>query len=210
VDVVEDHGNRGKREYLTISETLVEVRKQCLPRHLNHNHTLFGGDILKWMEQTALYTAQRFTGNKSMMTLSMNRISFTQPITTRDILDMRATVVYVRKYVLEVEVRASVDREGDRRSMRASHTGFFEILNMDSIGFKTPITVGIKLSNDCPQDLLTYQKAKVRFLFERHHRAENNNSNSVHSNQAPVSELERARAGLDELDDDTQRKHYLS
>jgi len=195
----------GKREFLSISDTVVEVRKQCLPRHLNHNQTLFGGDILKWMEQTALYTAQRFTGNNEMMTLSMNRVSFTQPIMTSDILDMRACVVYVRKYVLEVEVQASVDRSGDRRNMRASHTGYFEILNMDSIGFKTPISVGIKLSDDNPQDLLRYQMAKTRFLFERQQQQLASTSEG-----RALSELERARTGLDENDDDQHRKHYLS
>mmetsp|Transcript_11402 Transcript_11402/g.23088 ORF Transcript_11402/g.23088 Transcript_11402/m.23088 type:complete len:328 (+) Transcript_11402:401-1384(+) len=161
---VEEDTNKEKREFLTIPETEVIVRKQSLPRHLNHNNTIFGGDILKWMEQTATYAARRFTGNSHVLTISMNRVSFKHPLTHRDVVDMRAYVVYVRTYVLEVEVLAYLDRIDAQIN---SHVGHFTILNLDPLGFKRPIVVGIRLRDEDPEQLKRYEKAKRRFHFNR-------------------------------------------
>mmetsp|Transcript_35592 Transcript_35592/g.36297 ORF Transcript_35592/g.36297 Transcript_35592/m.36297 type:complete len:372 (+) Transcript_35592:37-1152(+) len=165
-DVLDQSFHDNKREHLSIAQTQVEVRKQCLPRHLNPNQTLFGGDILIWMEQVATYTAKRFTGNEHMITLTMDRVSFTQPITMRDVLEMKAYVVYVRNYLLQVQVTAFVDKVGNRSDLKLSHTGFFEILNLDSLGFKRPIMTGINLNSATQEELHMYNNAKKRFYFQ--------------------------------------------
>lgn len=41
-----------KDEYVTISDTTIELRNWFLPRHLNINQTVFGGDLLTWMVRT--------------------------------------------------------------------------------------------------------------------------------------------------------------
>ncbi|KAA8498427.1 Acyl-coenzyme A thioesterase 11 [Porphyridium purpureum] len=179
-----------RRELLTIPETKVVIRKQSMPRNLNHSQTLFGGDILLWMEQAAVYAGKRFTQNEHMLTLTMNRLSFTQPIFVEDVIEMHARVVYVRKYILEVEVTCFVDRQKAIKLV-PSHTGYFTLLNLDPLGMKRPICTGLKFSDDDQESLLTYKKAKDRFLFEQKH--------MMAQAQAP-SELNRVLSAADEAD----------
>ncbi|RLN32775.1 hypothetical protein BBJ28_00023839 [Nothophytophthora sp. Chile5] len=46
-----------KSDYVSISDTEIEVRNLFLPRNLNINNTVFGGDLLTWMDRAALYCA---------------------------------------------------------------------------------------------------------------------------------------------------------
>eukprot|EP01086_Lenisia_limosa_P011390 TRINITY_DN3719_c0_g1_i1.p1 TRINITY_DN3719_c0_g1~~TRINITY_DN3719_c0_g1_i1.p1 ORF type:complete len:102 (-),score=14.58 TRINITY_DN3719_c0_g1_i1:208-513(-) len=56
------------------------------------------------MDQVATFTAKRFTGNNSLITVSMNRIAFKKPITKYHVVELVARVVFVRAFELEVEV----------------------------------------------------------------------------------------------------------
>jgi len=155
-----------------------------------------------------VYCAKRFTqnyGHGDMLTLCMNRVSFTQPITPKDILEMRASVVYVRKFILEVEVICYVDRKGAGKpeDMIRSHTGHFTVLNVDSIGFKIPIAVGVKIDAKDGENLERYKRAKDRFLFDITHPSRN-------AETLPL-ELRRTLSADDEKDDDVAgRKFYLN
>lgn len=164
---VEEDLNRAKREWLTPAETIVKVRRMFMPRHLNVLGTIFGGDILLWMDRVATYTARLFTRNRHAVTLAMNRILFRQPIFATDLVEMTARVVYVRHYTLEVEVEVSLLRDGETLS---SHSGHFTVLNYDESGFKRPIITGLRLSEDDPESLLRYRLARERYHFWRAHR----------------------------------------
>jgi acyl-CoA thioesterase 11/acyl-coenzyme A thioesterase 9 len=157
---VEEPFNREKREWLTPAETEIELRRQFLPRNLNQRGTIFGGDVLLWMDRIATYTARHFTGNRNMITLAMNRIFFKHPIASLDWVTMTARVVYVRRYTLEVEIAVSLQHLDGSRT--ASHSGSFTVLSYDEAGFKRPITTGLKLDDADQQGLRAYEKAKAR------------------------------------------------
>jgi hypothetical protein len=38
-----------KSVYIPVSETVIEVQNSFLPKHLNRNGTIFGGEVLSWM-----------------------------------------------------------------------------------------------------------------------------------------------------------------
>jgi len=164
---IEDPLNLGKREYFTIKQTEVVTRRQFLPRHVNHHNTIFGGDILLWMDSVATYTARNFTRSPYMKTISMNRIFFKKPLYISDIVEMRARVVYVRTYVLEVEINVNLERANGEKLL--SHSGFFTILNADETWMKQRINNGLKLEDDDQESLKSYLKAKERFTFWRDH-----------------------------------------
>ncbi len=168
---VEDPLNREKREHVSPRDTVVTVRRVFMPRHLNVLGTIFGGDILHWMDRVATYTARLFTRNRNMVTLSMNRIFFRQPIFATDLVEMTARVVYVRRFTLEVEIDVALVRADGSRV--ASHSGYFTVLNYDESGFKRPVITGLRLGDDDPEGLLRYHLARQRHWFwERHRRGE--------------------------------------
>ena len=165
---VEEPFNRAKEDFRTPAETAVEVRRQFLPRNQNQQGTIFGGDLLLWMDRVATYTARQFTRNPHMVTLAMNRIFFKQPISSLDLVRMRSRVVYVRNYTLEVEIDVSVQRLNGEEA--PSHSGFFTVLNFGEAGLKQPVVTGLKLDDGDQQSLRAYQKAKLRHQLWREER----------------------------------------
>lgn len=163
---VEDPLNQDKREYLAPAETVVKVRRMFMPRNQNILGTIFGGDILLWMDRVATYAARLFTRNRHVVTLAMNRIIFKQPIFASDLVELTARIVYVRRYTLEVEIEVTLERDG--RTI-VSHSGYFTVLNYDESGFKRPVITGLRLSEDDPDSLLRYLQARERHRFWREH-----------------------------------------
>jgi len=166
-DLFTDGSNGEKREHMAIAETEVVVRKQMLPRHNNHLNIIFGGDMLRWMLGVATFTAKRFSGNRNMIVVSMNRIDFKQSIKPEHVVEMHARVVNVRRFVLEVEIEACVDKSFEGQGVLPSHAGYFIILSLDELGFRREIVVGLKLSDDDQDGLRRYAKAKFRREFDR-------------------------------------------
>ncbi|MDH5752332.1 MAG: hypothetical protein OEZ59_07945 [Deltaproteobacteria bacterium] len=165
VEEVEEQFNRDKSEYLSPERTEVRVRRLFMPRNLNVLGTIFGGDILLWMDRVATQTARQFTRNRNVITLAMNRIFFRQPIFTTDMVEMVARVVYVRRYTLEVAVNVTLQR-ADGTELE-SHSGYFTVLNYDEAGFKRPIITGLRLDEKDQQGLKQYYLARLRHNFWR-------------------------------------------
>ena len=164
---VQESTNAEKREFLTPEETVINLRRVFLPRNTNILGTIFGGDILIWMDRVATYCARRFARNRNMVTLAMNRIVFEQPIFTTDLVEMSARVVYVRRFTLEVEIDVWLQRMDGSRVR--SHGGYFTVLNYDEVGLKRPILAGLRLSESDQDGLRRFAQAKNRYHFWKEH-----------------------------------------
>lgn len=166
-DVLGASKAKNKREFLSVEESKVVVRKQMLPRHNNHLNIIFGGDVLRWMLSVAIFTARRFTGNKNMINTSMNRVDFKQPIKPIHVVEMHARIVNVQDFVLEVEIEAFVDKTMEGIGVVSSHAGYFSMVNLDELGFRRPIMVGLRLSDDDQDGLRRCAKALARRDFDK-------------------------------------------
>lgn len=50
-----------------------------VPKHLNSNGTLFGGEVMQWLDEVALINATRYTRQR-MITVKIEQVSFLKPI----------------------------------------------------------------------------------------------------------------------------------
>lgn len=65
---------------------LMNHRKLVLPEHMNDQGSLFGGYLLKWLDEFAYITANlEFPGNR-LVTIALNNVEFKHPIHCGQIL----------------------------------------------------------------------------------------------------------------------------
>lgn len=84
----------------------IEETRQCkvvFPGTLNDHETVFGGLIMKWMDEVAYITATRYT-RKKMVTVSVDSVRFLKPIQQGTIVELIGRVIHAGKVKLEVKV----------------------------------------------------------------------------------------------------------
>jgi len=113
-------------------------RKLVLPEHMNDQGSLFGGYLLKWLDEFAYITASlEFPGNR-FVTIALNNVEFKHPILCGQIL--RFAISRVRLGVTSVEYLVEVFGE---KSASAGEQVLFAtditFVNVTDKGAKQPI-----------------------------------------------------------------------
>ncbi|PTA50460.1 acyl-CoA thioesterase [Shewanella morhuae] len=91
-----------------INQSEARVIKAVFPAITNHHNTLFGGEALAWMDETAFIAATRFC-RKTLVTVSSDRIDFKKPIPAGTLAELIARVIHVGNTSLKVEVNIYVE-----------------------------------------------------------------------------------------------------
>ncbi|KAJ9438661.1 hypothetical protein DIPPA_03328 [Diplonema papillatum] len=150
-------------------ETTLVMRRLFLPRHLNFNNTIFGGDVLEWMETGAIHCAMNFVGHRDIITIAMNRVEFILPIVITDWVELHTQVVYVSDYTVHVEVRITKEASCGPASV-TSHVGNFVCMPISShTGRKKKVMTGLAIESDDVDSLRKHHAAKVRYDFWKKH-----------------------------------------
>ncbi len=112
-------------------------RKLVLPEHMNSQGSLFGGYLLKWLDEFAYITAQlEFPGHR-FVTIAMNNVEFRHPIACGQILRFSVNRGRLGTTSVGYDVQVFEDREGpDDRVLFATQVTF---VNLDAAGNKAPI-----------------------------------------------------------------------
>ncbi len=106
VDSLELHREDVIRQRMDMSES--RVIKAVFPAILNNHNTLFGGEALAWMDETAFIAATRFC-RKPTVTVSSDKIDFKKPIPAGTMAELIARVIYVGNTSMKVEVNIYVE-----------------------------------------------------------------------------------------------------
>ena len=77
--------------------------RMVMPSSLNDNGNLFGGNALKWMDEVAYITAQRYARMK-MVTIAVGKVNFRKAITSGTMVELIGRVVEVGNVKLTVSV----------------------------------------------------------------------------------------------------------
>ena len=113
------------------------VFKTVFPNTTNHYDTLFGGTAMQMMDEVAFMTATRFC-RKKVVTVSSDRIDFTQPIPAGTIIELIGTVVKVGNTSLQIKVDVYVEEMySEKRELAIS--GVFTFVAIDEN--KNPVKV---------------------------------------------------------------------
>ena len=84
-----------------IEESLTEQQYLICPAHINHYGRLFGGQLLKWIDELAGIVAIRHCG-ATVTTAAIDNLQFRAPAYTGDMIVLRGLVTCVGRTSMEV------------------------------------------------------------------------------------------------------------
>jgi acyl-CoA hydrolase len=120
-----------------IKQSDTRIFKAVFPNTTNHYDTLFGGKAMQLMDEVAFITATRFSRQR-MVTISSDKIDFTQPIPAGTIIELFGRVIHVGNTSLKVRVEVWVERmyeEGREKAISGTFT--FVAIDID----KKPVKI---------------------------------------------------------------------
>lgn len=161
-DEVDCHINRGKPMHVKIDDTKQVAHRIFFSSFLNNNNTVFGGELMAWMERHAVHCGRSLTGNRHVFCIGMHSVAFPEPVFATDWVRLEARVIYVRNTTMEVDVTLRAERRGEAGVV--TNKASFVLINTNDIGMKVDIPMGIALNEQTPQeDLQLFMEAKERY-----------------------------------------------
>jgi len=105
---------RGKRP----SESEMTTARLMMPMDANVMGNVFGGAIMRYMDEAAAVVAWRHAG-KNVVTASIDRMNFFAPVYVGNLLILKAAVNYVGTTSMEVGVRIEASDPSTRKGIHA-------------------------------------------------------------------------------------------
>jgi len=86
-----------------ISDSMTEQQYLVCPAHINHYGRLFGGNLLKWIDELAGIVAIRHCG-ALVTTAAIDNLQFQAPAYQGDMVVLKGWVTYVGRTSMEIRV----------------------------------------------------------------------------------------------------------
>lgn len=111
-----------------VRESRHETSELMMPHHANNLGHVFGGVMLSMMDKTAAVAAFRHC-RTSVVTASIDRVDFREPIHVGDLVVMQASVNFVGRTSMEVGVRVEAEEllTGRRRHTNSCYLTFVAV-----------------------------------------------------------------------------------
>ena len=138
-------------------DSAVEMNELVLPTHTNALGTIFGGQIMAWIDICAGMCAMRHARTQCV-TASMDALDFVAPVRLGEFVNLKGMVNFVGRTSLEVGVRVAAEdpRTGERRHTASAYLTFVAIAPDG-----TPVPVP-PLAPSTPSERLRYEEANAR------------------------------------------------
>ena len=149
-----------------VSDSLPEQQYLICPAHINHYGRLFGGQLLKWIDELAGIVAIRHCGS-TVTTAAIDNLQFQAPAYTGDMIVLRGMVTYVGRTSMEVRVdtyRESLD--GQREMINRAY------IDMVAINCKGQPEEVPQLLLETDEQRSEYEAAQKRKLLRKQRRQE--------------------------------------
>ena len=144
---------RGKRP----AESEMTTARLMMPTDANVMGNVFGGSIMKYMDEIAAMVAWRHAGT-NVVTASIDRMNFYAPVYVGSVLVLKAAVNYVGTTSMEIGVRIEAM---DPSSGKGTHTGscYLTYVALDAKGRPTAIP---PLVATTPEERRRFKEALAR------------------------------------------------
>ena len=126
-----------KQNVKTPAHSAVETRYLLMPHQANPQGTAFGGVIVAWIDMVASMAAQRHCC-REVVTVSIDSLSFKEPIHIGDHVILKAMVNYVGRTSMEVGVQVTREDPTTNQKMTAT-TAHLTFVALDAN--KNPVPV---------------------------------------------------------------------
>ncbi len=124
---------RGKKP----SDSEMTTARLMMPTDANVLGNVFGGAIMRYMDEAAAIVAWRHAG-KNVVTASIERMNFFAPVYVGNLLILKASVNFVGTTSMEIGVRIEAQ---DPKTRKGTHTGscYLTYVALDEKGKPTPV-----------------------------------------------------------------------
>jgi len=99
-----------------VQDSLTEQQYIVRPSHINHYGRLFGGELLKWIDEVAGIVAIRHAGN-TVTTAAIDNLQFKAPAYQGEVVVLRGMVTYVGRSSMEIRVDTYREELDGKRTM---------------------------------------------------------------------------------------------
>lgn len=138
-------------------ESFVSMTELVLPNDTNTLNSLMGGRLMHWMDIVSAISAQKHS-NCTVVTASVDNISFKHPIRLGHVVTLRANVT--RAFNTSMEVRIYVEAEDIPSGKKIdSNSAYFTFVAVDASG--KPVEVP-EIEPETPEDVALYDGALRR------------------------------------------------
>lgn len=154
------------RQIKKVEDSLTEQQYLVCPAHINHYGRLFGGQLLKWIDELAGIVAIRHCGT-TVTTAAIDNLQFQAPAYTGDMIVLQGRVTYAGRTSMEVRVdtyREALD--GTREMINRAY------IDMVAINCKGQPTEVPSLCIETPEQQNEYEAAQKRKQMRKQRRQE--------------------------------------
>jgi acyl-CoA hydrolase len=108
-----------------------------MPQHLNPANTLFGGQMMAWMDECTGIFAMEHMGTNRVVTACFKQLDFLKPVRQGELVNICCSVIKEGRSSLEIEVVATARTPGSEEKTRVCQTSAVFVA-VDENGKSTP------------------------------------------------------------------------
>lgn len=154
------------RTVKSVQDSLTEQQYLIRPTHINHYGRLFGGELLKWIDELAGIVAIRHSGC-TITTAAIDNLQFKAPAHEGDLIVLRGMVTYVGRSSMEIRVDTYKEETGGTRTL--VNRAYIDMVAINSEG--VPVEVpDIRIETEEQQQ--EYAAAQKRKALRKQRRQE--------------------------------------
>ena len=154
------------RTVKSVQDSLTEQQYLIRPTHINHYGRLFGGELLKWIDELAGIVAIRHSGC-TITTAAIDNLQFKAPAHEGDLIVLRGMVTYVGRSSMEIRVDTYKEETDGTRTL--VNRAYIDMVAINSEG--VPVEVpDIRIETEEQQQ--EYAAAEKRKALRKQRRQE--------------------------------------